>query len=261
MRILGWLATALGVIGLIAGIGLSAGVWVVKPNIDTRIEGLVTAADSGLDRAGELVTRVEIKVGDITDRVTGIKTRVEALDAAPLDGPLATALATAITDFVSGPYAGWRADYAAMRERVMNVGESLTALDNAIPAVQLPGTARERLQEIDATLVDLDAQVTALGQSAATGFSGPGVLGIVSERIGQAEAWLVSVNQKVTDVGTRLDEARTRLADVHTNVSNVLTLGASGITVFWLYFAALNWLLIKKGREWSRRSKKQPEWQ
>jgi hypothetical protein len=261
MRVLGWVATALGIIGLIAGIGLAAGVWVIKPNIDVRIDGLVTAADSGLDRAGDLVDRVEIKMDDLTGRVTGIRSRVDALAAAPLDGPLATSLATAITDFVSGPYAGWRADYSAMRERVMNVGESLTALDNAIPAVQLPGTARERLQEIDATLVDLDAQVMALGQSAATGFSGPGILDRVSERIGQAEAWLATVNQKVTDLGTRLEEARTRLATVQTNVSNVLTLGAGGLSIFWLYFAALNLLLAKRGRAWSKGRKKHPEWQ
>jgi hypothetical protein len=254
MRVLGWLAMALGLVGIVIGIALALGVWVIKPNIQARTQELVAAADSGLERAGALTDAVAVKLVELSNRVQDVKAKADALAAAPVfDGTLATALGTAISDFVSGPYANLRADYAALKERVTNAGESLKALDDAFPAVTLPGTAMERLQEMDAQLVQIDSQVSAIAQSVAEGYDGPGIAARVSERVTQVLDFLVSVGEKLTEVEARLQQTRDRLVTTNENIATALTLSAGATTLFGLYFAGLNLLLVRQGREWSRR--------
>jgi hypothetical protein len=259
MRVLGWLAMALGVIGFIASLLLATGVWVVKPNFQARVDGLFAQADSGLQRAATLTDNVQARLAEVTGRVDDIKTRTDAFAAAPvLDGTVATAIATTITDFVSGPYANLRSEYAALKERVTNVGESLQALDNAVPAITLPGTARERLQEIDAQFVQIDAQVTAIGEATAEGLPVPGVAARISGLVAQAQTFLTGIVDRVNEVEARLQQTRDRLTSANESIRTGLTLSAAAVTILGLYLAGLHILLFQQGRRWTRRGHTTP---
>ena len=259
MRILGWLAMALGVIGIVAGIALAAGVWVIKPDIQARAHELVAAADRGLERATVLTDSVTTELADASARVGDVKARADELVAAPVVDPaVAASLSTTITDFVSGPYATLRGEYTALRERVSTVGEALRALDNAIPAVELPGTVTERLQEVDARLVEIDSAIIALSEAGIQVLSEPGVGGRIAERAATAQEILEAVGGVVTDVDVRLEEARARLVSTEDQIATLLTAGAGVGTLFGLYLAGLNVLLFQQGRRWSRRDPAPP---
>ena len=88
MRILGWLAMALGVIGIVASIALAAGVWVVKPDIQARAHELVAAADGGLERAAELTESVTTELADASARVGDVKAKADELVAATVVDPV-----------------------------------------------------------------------------------------------------------------------------------------------------------------------------
>ena len=254
MRIVGWLAMALAVMGVIAGLALAGGVWVLRPDIEARARELVVTADSGLERAITLTATVATRLGSASDRVGNVKTRADELAAAPvIDPAVRTDLATRIDDFITGPYAALRTDYAALRERVAAVGEALQALDSAIDAVSLPGVVMERLQAIDTTLVQLDAAVTSLAGMATARLSEPGMAARVSEQAAAAQEALATIGQLVTDVGATMQATRDQLAGADDRIATFLTAGAGVATVFGLYLAGLNILLFQQGRRWSRR--------
>ena len=253
MRILGWLAMALAVVGIIGGVLFAAGIWVVKPAIQAPIDNLVASADGGLEKAMTLTGAVSSKLTVVEGRIGELKAKADALAAGPVfDGPLATSLSTAINEFVTGPYASMRADYIALRERAMDVGDQLRALDSAIPAVALPGVATERLQALDARLSEFDSTVTQIATEGVSSLVDLGIAERISERIGTAQANVANLNSMVADVDARLQASRDRLAAASTTVSNALTLGAIGTTVFGIWFAALNVLLFQQGRRWTR---------
>jgi hypothetical protein len=254
MRILGWLAMALGVIGVVASIALASGLWVIKPEIQARAHELVAAVDGGLERATVLTDTVATELADASARVGDLKARADELVAAPVVDPaVAASLSTTITDFISGPYATLRTQYAALRERVSTVGEALTALDRAIPAITLPGTVTERLQEIDARLVEIDSTIVTLSEAGIQVLSEPGVAARISEHAATAQEVLSAAEEVVTDVEARLEETQGRLAGVDDTIATVLTAGAGLVTLVGLYLAGLHVLLFQQGRRWSSR--------
>ena len=58
VRLVGWLASALGLVGIIVGNGLASVVWVLKLNVQARIRDLVALPDGGLDIATTLTETV-----------------------------------------------------------------------------------------------------------------------------------------------------------------------------------------------------------
>jgi len=254
MRILGWLAMALAVVVFVASLGLAAGVWVIKPQIQEPIHDLVTTADGGLAKGIALTDLVSGGLTAASSRVGDVKAKADAIaTTSVVDLVAATGLATAVSDFISGPYTTLRTAYASLRERVTNAAETLRALDRFIPAVSIPDTAGERLQAIDAKLVAIDAAVTSLGQAEADGTARPGIASRISEQAASARATLDSIEASVSDVGTRLQDAQGRLATARDRVDLYLFLGAGAGTIFFLYLAGLNILLFQQGRRWSRR--------
>jgi hypothetical protein len=259
MRILGWLAMALGVIGIVASIALAAGVWVIKPDIQARADELLAAVDDGLTRATTLTGTVTAELADASARVGEVKARADELVAAPVVDPAAAAsVSTSISEFVRGPYSTLRGEYVALRERVSTVGESLRALDAAIPAIELPGTLSARLQQIDERLVEIDSTIVALSEAGIQVLAEPGIAGRVSERAGSAEEILQAAGELVTDVEGRLDQARDRLASAGDRIGTLLTAGAGIGALAGLYLAGLHVLLFQQGRRWSRREPAPP---
>ncbi len=254
MRIVGWLASALGVIGIYAGNAVVPVVWILKLNVQGRIHHLLAIPEGGLERAITLTDTVAGRIGDTSGLVGDIKVKADRLAEAPdIDQAAATDLATAISDFVTGPYADMRSVYAMLRERATTVADALEGLSSSIPFLALPSVAVDRLQAIDARLVEFDTAITSLAAAGAAGLSQPGVAARVSERAGNVLEVLATVGEHVTDAGARMKESRERVTEADHRIARRLTAGAAAVTIGSLYVSGLNVLLFKQGRRWSRR--------
>jgi hypothetical protein len=254
MRLIGWLASAVGLTGVIVSNGLASLVWALKLNLQGRAHELIGVPDAGLERAIELTDTVASRLGDASARIGDIRAKADALAGAPgPDAAAATDLATAIDEFVNGPYANFRTIYAALRERASTVGDALQGLGKAIPTLTLPGVVVERLQAIDARLEEIDAAMTRLAGAGAAGLSEPGVAARVSEAAGAAQERLDTIGELVADFGGRMAETRERLVERDRRIARLLTVGAVAGSVVSLLVAGLNVLLFQQGRRWSRR--------
>ena len=112
---------------------------------------------------------------------------------------------------MTGPYATFRALYLRLRERAIAVGDAVAPLGTSVPIATVPPAAVERLQAIDARMVEIDASVTYLSQLGTAGLAEAGVASAVSERAAQAQETLASVSELVADVDQWLEDARARL--------------------------------------------------
>src|SRR4249920_1653343 len=109
MRILGWLAMGLAVIVFVASLGLAAGVWVIKPQVQQPIHDLVATADDGLAKGSALTNLVSGGLGAASSRVADVKAKADAIaSTSVVDLVAATGLASAVSGFISGPYATLR---------------------------------------------------------------------------------------------------------------------------------------------------------
>ena len=254
MRFVGWLASALGLIGIVVCNGLASLVWVLRRDLQARAGDLLAVPDAGLEVAITLTDGVSGWLGDVVAHIADIRARADELVAAPVVDPVAANdLATAIDDFINGPYATMRSAYTGLRERAMAVSEALRGVGRAVPGLALSGVAAERLQAIDTRLAEVDASMTALAQADPAGLSEPGVAATVSERAALAEERFGAIAELVTDVEAWLRDTRDRVVDADRRTARLLTVGAVAGTILSLFVAGLNVLLFQQGRRWSRR--------
>jgi hypothetical protein len=112
MRFVGWLASALGLVGIVVCNGLASLVWVLRRDLRARAGDLLAVPDAGLEVAITLTDGVSSWLEDVVGRIADIRARADELVAAPVVDPgAANDLAAAIDDFISGPYATMRSAY------------------------------------------------------------------------------------------------------------------------------------------------------
>ena len=254
MRIVGWLASGLGIVGVVVSNGLASVVWLLLFEVRKRTHRLLAIPGEGLERAVELTTSVESQLTTSSRSVAEIQAKAVALaPASQLDAAAAQDLAEAISAFVGGPYAEMRTGYAALRERAAFIGDVLQGLGGSVPFLALPGAAVERLQALDAQLVQFDASITSLSQAGAEGLAKPGVAARVAERAANVQQVLDTLGELVADVGANLKDSHERIAATDQRIARRLTAGAAIVSGVSLFFSALNVLLFQQGRRWSRR--------
>jgi len=254
MRLLGWLASAMGLAGIIVSNGLASLIWALKFNLQGRAHHLIAVPDTGLERAIALAETAASRLVDVSGQIGDIGAKADALASAPVaDAAAATDLASAIDGFISGPYADFRATYVALRERASTISETLRGLGSAIPTLTLPSVVLERLQAIDTRLEEIDASMTSLAGAGADGLSRPDVAARVSEGAGAARERIDTLAELVTDLGGRMQETRERLAERDRRIARLLTASALAGSILSLFIAGLNVLLFQQGRRWSRR--------
>jgi hypothetical protein len=256
MRLVGWLASALGLLGILFGNGLASVVWVLKLNVQSRIRDLVAVPDGGLDIATTLAETVADGLTQMSAQAGDVQGAADGLVAAP-DGDAAAAaaagLAAAIDVFVTGPYASFRALYQRLRERAIAVGDAVGRLGTSVPIANVPPALVERLQAIDARMIEIDASVTYLSQLGPEGLSEPGVAATVSERSAQAQERLASVSELVAGIEGWIGDARGRIDERERRFSRWLSVGTAAASIAGLLLAGLNVLLFQQGRRWSSR--------
>ena len=254
MRIIGWLASAAGLVGVVVANGLASLVWVARRDLRERVGDLLSLPDAGLEVAGTLIEGVAGFVGNAAAGIADIRANADALAAAPVPDPVAAAdLAAAIDEFFQGPYATMRTSYAVLRERAINTGDALHGLRRAVPVLTPSGPLAERLEALDARLQEIDASMTSLAQLGAAGLAEPGVAAQVSERAATAGERLASIGELVAGVDAWALDARERVAGADRRAARLLTAGAIVGTLLSLFVAALNVLLFQQGRRWSGR--------
>jgi hypothetical protein len=254
MRVLGWLASMVGLVGVFACNAVTPLLWVLRWNVRSRARDLLAVPDAGLEAAIALTDRVADWLDDASAGINDIKLRADDLAAAPVvDEASAAALATAIDDFISGPYATLRTVYTGLRDRALNVGETLRGIGRAVPVLEITDAIADRLEAIDARMQEIDASMTTLAQMGAAGLAKPGVAAAVSERANLASEQVQAIGQSFSGIETSLHDGRDRVVAADRRTARALTVGALVGTALTLFVALLNVLLFQQGRRWSRR--------
>ena len=253
VRLLGWLASALGLVGIIVGNGLASVVWVLKFNVQARIRDIAALPDGGLDIAAALTDTVGSGITTMSEQVAAVQVAADRLVATPGDAAVTAELSAAIDTFVNGPYAGFRALYLRLRDRAIAVGDAVGRLGSSIPLATIPPALVERLTGIDARMVEIDGSVTYLAQLGSVGVVDSEVASGISERALRAQETLTNVSGLIAEIGQWLEDARARLDERQRRFRRLLTLGTIAASVAGLLFAGLNVLLFQQGRRWSGR--------
>jgi hypothetical protein len=254
MRILGWMASAVGLFGVVACNALAPLFWVLRADLRSRSRALLAVPKVGLEAAATLTDTAASWLDDASDHIGAIRAKADALSQAPVVDPAATAeLATAIDAFLDGPYASLRTVYAGLRERAVAASGVLDGIRGAVPGLAIVGVVADRLEAIDARMLEIDATMTRLGSMDAAGLTAPGVAATISERAANAGEHLQTIGELVTEVEAWLQESRDRVDAADRRTGRLLTAGAIVGTVFSLFVAGLNVLLFQQGRRWSRR--------
>ena len=254
MRILGWLASAVGLVGVVVFNGLAPLTWVLRADLRGRARDLLAIPDMGLEAAGALTGAATDWLGEASDGMAEIRAKADELVRAPVvDEVAATDLASAVDAFVTGPYARLRSVYARLRDRALAASEAIRGIGRAVPVLAITGVVADRLQEIDARLVEIDVTMTGLAALGPSGLAEPGVAATVSERAAAAEERIQAIGVTVAEVDTWLGTGRERVAAADRKSAILLTGGAAVGTGLCLFVAWLNVLLFQQGRRWSRR--------
>ncbi len=256
MRVVGWIASLVGVAGVIVSNGLIPVVWMLRLQLVARFRDLLAIPDGGLGIAITLADTVTDRIAELSTQIGLVRAAAERLADAPgVDTPDTTAasdLAATIAVFIAGPYAQLRDTYARLRERASTLGDALASLSDAIPIISLPDAAVERLEAIDARMAEIDVAVTELAAADARELAQPGVATRIGERAAAAQASLATVNEHVAAITDRMEAARDRLVDHDHRVTRLLTVGALTGSAVALLNAGLHVLLYQQGRRWSR---------
>jgi hypothetical protein len=254
MRILGWMASAVGVVGVGVCNGLVPLLWVLRASLRARAGDLLAVPDAGLEAAISLTGGVAGWLSDASGRIDDIRAKADALARAPVvDAPAAVDLATAIDEFISGPYATLRTVYAGLRERALAVGDALAGIGKAVPVLAITGAVADRLQAIDARMQEIDASVASLGRLGPAGLAEPGVAATVSGQAAIAGEHVRAIGESLTEVEAWLNASRDRVVEADHRAARAVTIGAVVGTALTLFVAGLNVLLFQQGRRWSRR--------
>lgn len=253
MRVLGWIASAVGVIGVVACNGLVPLLWVMRSNLRARARDLLAVPNAGLETAGMLTDNVANWLEDAAGRIDDIKAKADDLARAPdVDAAAATDLATAIDEFITGPYATLRTVYSGLRERTQAAGDLLAGVAKVVPVLAITGAVAERLEAIDARMQEIDASMTGLGRLGPTGLAEPGVAATVAARAVVAKEHVQVIGELLAEVEAWLGASRDRVAEAERRTARYLTAGTVVGTALTFFVAWLNVLLFQQGRRWSR---------
>jgi hypothetical protein len=253
MRVLGWLAAILGVVGLVVCVVIAIGVWVVRPDIETRVDNVAFAVTQGLDDAAALSADAGELVAQVSERLDTVATTAQSVAGNPVIDAVANRLLTGVvTNVVSGPWNTLQDRLGGMRERVVGISNAVQAVDEALPFIELPGTVTGVVNDVDARWTAVDERVRDMEQLAADG-------------VGTAEQ-ASRIAEIATDASTRLDAVGAALGEVHgaietaqgdvqhaaDQVGQILLWVAIVVCVVAIWVGLLHLLLIAQGRRWIR---------
>lgn len=257
MRLLGWLLSAAGLVGVVVGNGFASVVWLLKLQLETRLRDLMAVPDRGLQVAIPLVDVVRAGFTEMASQVDAVRSAAEGLATGRAQGPDAAAdvdaaadLARAVEDFARGPYATMRDVYSRVRGHALELGDTISQFGRSMPHAGVAAVIVERLTAIDARLQEVDASVSQLSQFDVAGLAEPGVAATVVERATRASETLGGIDTLIGELSAWLLDTRDRLVERDRRVARALTFGTIALSLLGLLFAGLNVLLFQVGRRW-----------
>lgn len=253
MRIMGWLAAILGVIGLIVCLVIAVGVWFVKPEVETRVDRLATAVVEGLDQAAVLSAEASELVVQVNERLDTVAETASSISANPiLDAVVDRVLGGAINRVVSGPWNEIQDRLGGLRERVVGLSSVVQSIDQAVPFIELPGVVTGFIDDVDARWTELDQTVGEMQTIADEGVGTAERAARVAEIATNASQRLDTVNLALGEVHGKIETAQADITQGAQRVGNGLTWVALIVCIVAIWVALLHLLLISQGRRWIR---------
>ncbi len=253
MRIVGWVAAILGVIGLVICFGIAVGVWVIRPDVVTRVDNVALAVTQGLDDAAALSADASDLVTQVSERLDTVATTAQSVAGNPVIDAVASRLLTGtITNVVSGPWNQLQDRLGGMRERVVGISNAVQAADDALPFIELPGTVTGVISDVDARWTAVDERVQDMEQVAADGFSTAEQATRVADIATDASARLDAVGAALSEVHGAIETAQGDVQHAADQVEGIVLWATIIICVVAIWVGLLHLLLIAQGRRWIR---------
>ncbi len=253
MRALGWLATILGVVGAIICLVIAIGVWVVRPDVEARVDNVALAVTQGLEDAAALSADAAELVAQVSTRLDTVATTAQSVAGNPVVDAIADRLLTgAITNVVTGPWNTLQDRLGGMRERVVGISNAVEAVDQAIPFIELPGNITGVINDVDARWTAMDERVQGMEELAANGISTAEEASRVADFATQASTRLDAVGEALGKVHGAIETAQGEVQQAVDQVDGLLLWAAVIICVIAIWVGLLHLLLIAQGRRWAR---------
>lgn len=256
MRVLGWLAVILGVIGCIACLVVALGGWVVRPMVSDKAHEIVALVDEGITKADTLAQTADGHLTDISGKLTTIQGLLTSVANSPIvDTAVGTRIRDAISGFIEGPYANVKTDVSGLLTQVESLSNTVQRLDAAIPGLELPGIVTGTVDDVAQKLTTLDQTVTSIDQIAGNGVTTSQQVQGIADQVGQINDIIGVVQPALGQARTEMADVQTRLVGVNDRIDRNLTIIAALVTIFFVWIALLHILLFQQGRRWIAASK------
>lgn len=253
MRVLGWLATILGVVGLVVCGAIAIGVWVVRPDVMTRVDNVALAVTEGLEDASALSTDAIELVAQVGVRLDTVATTAQSVAGNPIvDATVDRLLSGAVSNVVSGPWNQLQDRLGGMRERVVGISNAVQAVDDALPFIDLPGTITGVVNDVDARWTAVDDRVQSMEQLAETGVGTAEQASRLGELASDASARLDAVSVSLAQVHGAIETAQGDVQHATDQIDDLLMWGTVALCVIAIWVGLLHLLLIAQGRRWIR---------
>lgn len=253
MRVLGWLAMILGVVGLVICGAIAIGVWVVRPDIEARVDNVALAVTQGLDDAAALSADAGDLVIQVSERLDTVATTAASVAGNPVIDAVADRLLTgAVTNVVSGPWNALQDRLGGMRERVVGISNAVQAVDEALPFIELPGTVTGVVNDVDARWTEVDERVRGMEEVAANGIGTAEQASRIAEAATDASTRLNAVGAALGQVHGAIESAQGDIQHAVDQVDGLLLWVAIVVCVIAIWVGLLHLLLIAQGRRWAR---------
>lgn len=253
MRIVGWLAMVVGVVGIVACLAIAVGAWFVRPTIDHAIDQVVSVAADGMEQAEGITDEVRTSLGEIGSALDDIATRAQEAAAVPTVDPLvASGLRLAVERLAAGPVGELASDAALLRQRATTLSATIQRLDEAIPLVSLPGVVTGAIDELDARLAPLDRAVDTLQQLTATPAIDPTQAARIATAATDAGAQIDGITDGLGAIHLEMERVHSDVVAAGEQVQGLVGIGVIAAVLAAIWVGLLHLLLVAQGRRWAR---------
>lgn len=253
MRVVGWLAAILGAVGAVICLVIAVGVWVVKPEVESRVDTVAAAVTQGLEDAAALSADAGELLVQVSERLDTVASTAQTVAGNPIIDAVADRLLTgAITRVVSGPWNTLNDRLGGMRERVVGISDAVQAVDRVVPFIELPGTVTGVVTDVDARWTALDERVQEMERLAEEGIGTAEQASRVARIATEASTRLDAVSQTVGQVHGAIETAQGDVQHAVDQLDGLLMSMAIIVCLVAIWVGLLHLLLIVQGRRWIR---------
>jgi hypothetical protein len=253
MRIVGWVAAILGMVGLVVCLVIAVGVWFVRPEVEKRVDYVASVAVDALEQASGLSADASDLIVQVKQRLDTVSTTASSVSGNPILTAAADRLLSgAITNVVAGPWNQLQDRLSGMREQAVGLSTSVQALDTAIPFIELPGVVTGFVDDVDARWTEVDQTVQGMESVASEGVGTAERANQVAQTAAEVSAKLDALNTALGQVQGKIDTAKAQVDDASDQIAGILGISTLAICVIAIWVGLLHLLLIAQGRRWVR---------